>query len=108
MDCYPDDPMDPPAVNAKDDATYDFPLGPPNPANPVAFLTVALGGQTVGTIEIELKHDVVPKTAENFRVLCTGEKGFGYRGVPFHRIITGFMCQGGDITRWAGGAGVPL
>ena len=81
-------------------------------ANPRVFFDINIGGAPAGRIVFELFADVTPRTAENFRALCTGEKGVGQSGKPlhfkgsgFHRIITEFMCQGGDFTRGNGTGG---
>jgi len=70
--------------------------------HPFVFFDITAGGKALGRITFELFSSVVPKTAENFRSLCTGERGRGrfgkklaYQGSVFHRIIPGFMCQGG-------------
>jgi cyclophilin family peptidyl-prolyl cis-trans isomerase len=84
-------------------------------ANPKVFFDVSIGGGAKQRIEFELFAGHVPLTAENFRCLCTGEKGVGKSGKPlhfkgsaFHRVIPGFMLQGGDFTRGNGTGGGEL
>lgn len=100
-----------------------LPYHPPHPViptNPVVFMDIAVEGDVLGRVTMELFRDCVPKAAEHFRSLCTGERGggnfrgstnysnprslggegaggFSYQGVPFHRIVSGFVVQGGDI-----------
>eukprot|EP00811_Abedinium_folium_P006024 NODE_15542_length_1044_cov_11.209378.p1 GENE.NODE_15542_length_1044_cov_11.209378~~NODE_15542_length_1044_cov_11.209378.p1 ORF type:complete len:195 (-),score=50.58 NODE_15542_length_1044_cov_11.209378:354-938(-) len=92
--------------------TLDDPQARGAAGNPRVFFEMAIGGNRAGRVEFELFPNICPRTVENFRCLCTGERGAGRAGKPlhfkdssFHRIIPGFMCQGGDFTRGNGTGG---
>ena len=94
----------PTSLVALADATSD--------ANPTVYFDITLDGEPAGRVTFELFANIVPRTAENFRALCTGEKGatssgkpLHYKGSAFHRVIPGFMIQGGDFTRGDGRGG---
>jgi len=72
--------------------------------NPIVYFDISVNSTPLGKIKFELFADKVPKTVENFRALCVGDKGMGksggklhFKGNKFHRIIPTFMCQAGDI-----------
>lgn len=96
-------------ADAEAEARYEWPLGPPNAENPVCYLDIDIGGFSVGRVELEVKADVAPRTAANFVAFCSGEgtpKGASFRDSRFHRIVPGFMCQGGALRAHPAGTSI--
>jgi len=96
-----------PFADLEHEGTYKPPLGPTEASSTIVYFDIGIGGvdskemfvgNKIGRIEIELKTGSCPRTCENFKQLCTGENGYSYEGNRFHRVIKGFMAQGGDIT----------
>ena len=81
-----------------------------HPKNPRVFMKIAKNDEPIGKLIFELYANHTPKTAENFRSLCNGDNNhkWSYRGSPFHRIIQGFMAQGGDFENGDGTGGTSI
>lgn len=102
-------------ANGQPDLEPGMPLArATRPSNPRVFLDVEIGGASAGRVVVELFANVVPRTARNFRELATGHNARGaagplrLKGTPFHRIVPGFMVQGGDVTEGDGRGGASI
>ncbi|XP_032083896.1 peptidyl-prolyl cis-trans isomerase E isoform X2 [Thamnophis elegans] len=93
------------AVAAQSEVQEGEPPVKKSRTNPQVYMDIKIGNKPAGRLHILLRSDIVPMTTENFRCLCTHEKGFGFKGSSFHRIIPQFMCQAGDFTNHNGTGG---